>query len=220
MSRPINRVRRQALLDTVVHYLGEHGVGVSSLRGIARDLHLHPNNLVHHFSTRTDLLRAALQRAVELQRTPVEAAAHRHPGLTQGDLIRAWWKWTISDSARLALARIGVEAASLPPSVLNLRPDMPRFAWQEGFFERLLETGLPRIDALTESSRITAVVTGLVVDVANGSSKKRCTDVLDVALRDLDGRVASATGMVPMAATHAARVDRAKKPGTMLNAVS
>jgi 3-oxoacyl-[acyl-carrier protein] reductase len=31
-------VRRRELLDTVVRHLGQHGVGVSSLRGIAKEL--------------------------------------------------------------------------------------------------------------------------------------------------------------------------------------
>jgi len=196
MARPTDFSKRLALLDTVVGYLGEHGVGVTSLRAIAKDLDVHPNVLVHHFGTRSDLMRAALHRAVSLQFIEQERMLSRQPNLTQGELIRKWWKWVTSSNERLALARIGIEAMSLPAHVLQLVPGTSRFSWEVGMRARLIETGLTRSSATTEVARISALVTGLVLEVSNGGPKRIALDVLDNALRDLDGRVAMATGAV------------------------
>lgn len=157
---------------------------------------MHPNVLAHHFGTRTDLMRAALNRAVALQLAEQERHLRRNPGMTQGELIRAWWKWITSSPERLALARIGIEAMSLPAQVLQLTPGSSRFSWEVGMRSRLIDTGLSRSAATSETSRITALVTGLVLDVANGGSKRIAQEVLDNSLRDLDGRVAMETGAV------------------------
>ncbi len=197
MSRPPDLERRRELLDAVVRHLGHHGVGVSSLRGIARDLGLNVNVLVHHFGTRGDLLRAALDRALQAQLVVQERTLARRPGLSQGDLIRSWWRWATSSPDHLALARIGIEAAALPPGVLRLRPGISRFSWQVGMRDRLMTIGLDRDAATNETARLTALVTGLVVEAALPGARTRSTRVLDAALRDLDGRVASVTGAIP-----------------------
>ena len=199
VSRPPDLVRRRELLDTVVRHLGQHGVGVSSLRGIAKELGVNVNVLVHHFGTRGDLLRASLDRALQIQLVVQERTLARRPRLTQGDLIRSWWRWATSSPDHLALARIGIEAATLPPGVLRLRPGVSRFSWQVGMTDRLVAIGLDRDTAETETARITALVTGLVVEASIPGSRRRSTRVLDAALRDLDGRVASVTGAVPTA---------------------
>lgn len=190
-------MRRRELLDDVVRHLGNHGVGVSSLRGIAKELELNVNVLVHHFGTRGDLLRAALDRALQIQLAVQDRTLARRPGLSQGDLIRSWWRWITSSPDHLALARIGIEAASLPPGVLSLRPGVSRFSWQVGMRDRLIAIGLDRETSDTETARLTALVTGLVVEASLPGARRRSTRVLDAALRDLDGRVASATGAIP-----------------------
>ena len=200
MSRPPDLARRRELLDTVVRHLGQHGVGVSSLRGIAKEIGVNVNVLVHHFGSRGDLLRAALDRALQIQLVVQERTLARRPQMTQGDLIRGWWRWVNSSPDHLALARIGIEAASLPPGVLRLRPGVSRFSWQTGMAGRLMAVGLDRETAETETARITALVTGLVVESSIPGTRRRSTRVLDAALRDLDGRVASVTGAVATAA--------------------
>ncbi|MDA0299729.1 MAG: TetR/AcrR family transcriptional regulator [Actinobacteria bacterium] len=91
MARPTNFNKRLALLDTVVSYLGEHRVRVTSLRGIAKDLNINPNILVHHFGTRSDLMRAALHRALALQliesRPDVGPPTQPHPGRTRQEVV-------------------------------------------------------------------------------------------------------------------------------------
>ena len=192
-------MRRRELLDTVVRHLGQHGVGVSSLRGIAKELGVNVNVLVHHFGTRGDLLRSSLDRALQIQLVVQERTLALRPRLIQGDLIRSWWRWATSSPDHLALARIGIEAASLPPGVLRLRPGVARFSWQVGMTDRLIAIGLDRDTAETETARITALVTGLVVEASTPGTRRRSTRVLDAALRDLDGRVASVTGAIPTA---------------------
>ncbi|MDA0299730.1 MAG: hypothetical protein O3B40_04775 [Actinobacteria bacterium] len=125
-----------------------------------------------------------------------------------------------SSNDRIALVRIGIEAMSLPAHVLELVPGTSRFSWEIGMRARLIDTELTRSAATTEVARISALVTGLILEVSNGGSKRIALDVLDNSLRDLDGRVATATGAVaPASAPETSSADP-KGPAEPLSIVS
>ena len=113
VARPPDPARRQELLDQVVRYLADHGLGDASLRPMARALGVSLNGLVHHFGTKTDLLVAALARANELQEQEAEGWLACNPTLSQADLLRKWWRWINAAPENLALVRLGLEAAAL-----------------------------------------------------------------------------------------------------------
>jgi len=184
--------RRLELLDAVVHHLGQRGVSGVSVRGLARDLGLNPNALAHHFGGRVELLRAALDRALQIQLAVQDRQEQRRPHRSEAERIRSWWRWTTSSPDHLATVRIAVEVATLPPGQFPVRPDGVRFAWQVGMRERLRIRGLDRRTAESEFARMTAIATGLVVEMAVPGSRRRLSEVLESTVIDLEARLAAA----------------------------
>ena len=104
---------KRQLLERVVAYLAKHGLGEMSLRPMAAALETSPNRLVHHFGSKQELLTAALARAIELQVDEQNRWLSRDPSISQVNLLRKWWRWLNASQANLALARLGLEAATL-----------------------------------------------------------------------------------------------------------
>ncbi|MEO7397746.1 MAG: TetR/AcrR family transcriptional regulator, partial [Ilumatobacteraceae bacterium] len=113
MARTPDIEMKRALLDQVVAYLAEHGLGDVSLRPMAAALGTSPNRLVHHFGSKQDLLTAALQQATKIQEDVRDEWLRRHPGLSKTAEMRKWWKWLNESPANLALTRLGLEAVTL-----------------------------------------------------------------------------------------------------------
>src|SRR4051812_24058143 len=111
MARTPDLEMKRELLDQVVAYLAEHGLGDVSLRPMAAALGTSPNRLVHHFGSKQDLLTAALRQAMTIQECVRDAWLLRQPDLTKTGELRKWWKWLNESPANLALTRLGLEAA-------------------------------------------------------------------------------------------------------------
>ncbi|NDH94681.1 MAG: hypothetical protein EBZ13_09175 [Planctomycetia bacterium] len=67
-----------------------------------------------------------------------------------------------------------------------------RFAWQVGMRERLRIRGLDRRTTESEFARMTAIATGLVVEMAVPGSRRRLSEVLESTVIDLEARLAAA----------------------------
>lgn len=202
MARHRDLDRRLELLDAVVHHLGQRGVAGVSVRGIARDLGMNPNALSHHFGGRVELLRAALDRALQIQVAAQDRAQQRRPHRSEAERIRSWWRWTTSSPDNLATVRLGVEVATLPPGQFPVRPDGVRFAWQVGMRDRLRARGLDRRTTDSEFARMTALVTGLVVEMSVPGSRRRLSEVLDSTVIDLEARLAAAAALAAARPDH------------------
>jgi AcrR family transcriptional regulator len=194
MARPVDVDRREALLDEVVAYVGEHGLANLSLRPLADRLGVSVNLLTHHFGSKDDLIVAALRRSGEIQQRVEQGWLRRRPETTQTELLRAWWRWITSAPRHLALARLGIEAAALDATLGGL-PRQVRGEqiglWRTNIESRLIADGMPRDVAVVEASLAKAMFTGLVVDLLATGQKARLTRTLEVALTRLDGVVAT-----------------------------
>lgn len=172
MARLVDFTRRTALLDRVVVYLGEHGLGDASFRPMAKALDVSVNALVHHFGTKDDLVAAALRRSGEVQLQIERQWWDDRPDMTVTEWVRAWWEWTISSREHLALVRLGIEAVTLG----HLGDEQRRAErgqqiefWRASFERGLVAAGLPPEVAAEEATLVKAVFTGLVVDlIASG----------------------------------------------------
>ena len=67
MARTPDLERRQELLDRIVRYLAQYGLGQATLRPMAATLDVSINRLVHHFGSKEELLTAAVARGIEQQ---------------------------------------------------------------------------------------------------------------------------------------------------------
>jgi AcrR family transcriptional regulator len=195
MGRLPDVERRAELLDAVVAYLAEHGLADVSLRPMAAALGVSVNALVHHFGSKSDLLVAALTRAVDVQTAVHVRWVSRHPGISQADLLRRWWRWMNAAPANLALVRLGIEAAALDATETGLpgrvRADQIGL-WRMNIEQQLLAEGLPADQAQIEASLVKAMFTGLVVDLLATGDRRRLTAALELGLRRLDALVHAA----------------------------
>lgn len=198
MARLVDIDRRVELLDEVVRYLGEHGLANVSLRPMAKALDVSVNTLMHHFGSKDALIVAALRRSAQVQQDVETRWLERKPGMSQADLLRAWWRWITSSPQHLAIVRLGIEAAALEATVTGLpRPVRGEQIglWRENIEQRLADEGVPRDVAAIEASLTKAMFTGLVVDLLASAQRARLTRALEVGLARLEQVVWSSAGL-------------------------
>lgn len=198
MARPPDVDRRAELLDAVVAYLAEHGLGDLSLRPIAKALDVSLSGLVHHFGTKEQLLVDALRRAADIQSEVRNRWLARTPGMSQADQLRRWWKWINASRSNAALVRLGIEAAALDATRSGL-PGPVRAEqiglWRHNIEEQLVAEGLPRDAAVVEASLTKAMFTGLVIDLLASGDRRRLTNALEVGLSRLEQLVWAGAGL-------------------------
>lgn len=182
VARTPDPALRLALLDDVVRYLARTGLGMSSLRPMAGALGVSTHRLVHHFGSKSDLVDAALQRALAMQEDVRVGWLEHQPHLTQADLLRKWWEWLLAAPENLALVRLGFEAVSLEATVTGLGGDIRARqigVWRSSIEDRLVDAGLSPREAAREASVAKAVFTGLVMDLLASGDERRLTGALE-----------------------------------------
>jgi AcrR family transcriptional regulator len=194
MGRQPDLERRTELLDAVVAYLAEHGLADVSLRPMAREVGVSVNALVHHFGSKSGIVVAALNRAVEVQAAVHHRWVARYPDSTQADLLRRWWRWINASPSNLALVRLGIEAAALDATTTGLPGDVRAEqigVWRLNIEQKLVADGLRADVAVVEASLVKAMFTGLVVDLLATGDRRRLSQALEVGLGRLEKLLAS-----------------------------
>lgn len=202
MARTPDIEMKRELLDRVVAYLAEHGLGDVSLRPMAAALNTSPNRLVHHFGSKQELLAAALERAIRIQEALRDEWLRRQPTMTQSNQLRRWWRWLNESPANLALTRLGLEAATLEATHTGLSGEVRAEqigVWREHIEQRLLLEGVPKADVVLEASVLKALFTGLIVDLISTGDRARLTKALEVGLRRHEAAIAPALVTAPCA---------------------
>jgi AcrR family transcriptional regulator len=194
VARSPDPVLKQQLLDQVVRYLADHGLGVVSLRPMAVALGMSPHRLVHHFGSKDELLAAALARAIAIQEAIQESWLRDEPGIAYPDLLRKWWYWLADEPANLALVRLGLEAAALDATITGLPTEVR--AQQIGVWRELMEVnfraaGLDAVEATAEATVVKATFTGLIIDFMVSGERRRCTKALELEMTRLEARLAA-----------------------------
>jgi AcrR family transcriptional regulator len=198
MARLVDLDRRSALLDDVVAYLAENGLANLSLRPMATALDVSVNSLMHHFGSKDDLVIAALRRSGTMQQEVEDRWLARRPGMSQADLLRAWWRWITASHENLALVRLGIEAAALEATEGGLPRQLRGEQiglWRSNIEQRLVREGMPVETAAIESSLAKAMFTGLVVDLLATGQKARLTRALEVGLARLEQVLWTSAGL-------------------------
>lgn len=193
MPRPTDLAARDALLGEVVAYLGEHGLADTTLRPMAAALGTTATRLLHHFGSKDQLIEAALLRVDEVMRRTEARWLARDSSMDQSAILRAWWKWVSSSRQNRALARLGIEAAILDPSLTGLAPEIRASrmgAWRLNIERRLTDAGVPPPSAKVQASVLEASFTGLMVDLLSGGNRARLSEALEWVLADHERRVA------------------------------
>jgi AcrR family transcriptional regulator len=194
MARAPDLALKQELLDRVVAYLGEHGLGAVSLRPMAVALDTSLNRLVHHFGSKEELVASALARAIEVQADLEAQWVARNPEIRQTEIHRRWWKWMNASPENLAMVRLGYEAATLDATASGI-PGNVRAAqvgtWRDLIEQRLEIDGVPSEAVALEATLVKATFTGLVTELFATGDRKRLTAVLEEWLSGVDQRIAA-----------------------------
>jgi AcrR family transcriptional regulator len=200
MARTPDLEMKRELLDRVVAYLAEHGLGDMSLRPMAKALETSPNRLVHHFGSKQELLTAALKQAMRIQEDVRDDWLKRQPDMSKTAELRKWWKWLNDSPANLALTRLGLEAVTLEATHTGLSGDVRAEqigVWREQIEQRFVSEGLPPAVANIEASLLKGTFTGLIVDLMATGDKVRLTKALEQALRRTDAVLEAARASAP-----------------------
>jgi AcrR family transcriptional regulator len=192
VARTPDPVLKRKLLDQVVRYLADHGLGHLSLRPMAQALGMSPHRLMHHFGPKDEMVATALARATDIQEEVQEEWFVLDPSMTQPQLLRRWWYWLAGDASNLALVRLGLEAATLDATVTSLPMEVRAEqigVWRTEIESRFVAAGLPRKVAAVEASIAKATFTGLVVDLMGSGEADRLTEALESYLEVLEQRL-------------------------------
>ena len=194
MARTPDLEMKRELLDRVVAYLAEHGLGDMSLRPMAAALGTSPNRLVHHFGSKQELLAAALKQATKIQEDVRDSWLKRQPEMTKTTELRKWWKWLNESPANLALTRLGLEAVTLEATHTGLSGDVRAEqigVWRDLIEQSLIGIGLPAAVANVEASLLKGMFTGLILDLIATGDKVRLTKALEVGLMRTEAVIAA-----------------------------
>ena len=112
MGRRPNPQRKQDLLDEIVAYLGDHGIGDLSLRPLAKQLGTSTYTLTYQFGSKDRLLADAVRHALARQVGAVSALVSEAGDPAPSDLVRRMWEWSTSPE-NLGLVRMLLEATTL-----------------------------------------------------------------------------------------------------------
>jgi AcrR family transcriptional regulator len=167
MARPVNPRRKEELLEGAVAFLAEHGLSGLSMRKLAQSLGVSTNVISYQFGSKEGLVDAALARARSASTEMLEALRAENPEITVADAVRRVWGWWRERPERFAYPRLNMEAMmTSDPADLeqSRRSDLIQF-WVSYFVEWFMAEGRIREEAEELSSLLSAVLTGLVVDL-------------------------------------------------------
>ena len=149
---------RDALLERVIAFFVENGVGDTSLRAVAAATSTSHRMLIYHFGSREGLLTAVVAQVWESQQAVMEELVDTHPGDPSGG---AWLYW-----------KMVADRDVLAPLVFEMSAQaMHEAPWKDTFTqghehmvqqvaERLVAFGEPRQRAFTLSRMCVAIMLG------------------------------------------------------------
>jgi AcrR family transcriptional regulator len=157
---------RERLLNAVVDHLGAHGLGDTSLRGLAAAVGTSHRMLSYHFDTRSRLL-TEVSRTVEARQRAWFASMLADPEQEPIGLIRAMYE-RIADPALHAQERLFFElyARALQDDAVaeGFLPEAVE-AWIEPSTELFRRLGFAEDEARAEARLSLAVARGLLLDL-------------------------------------------------------
>lgn len=181
MGRRPNPQRKQDLLEEIVDYLGENGIGDMSLRPLAKRLGTSTYTLTYQFGSKDQLLADAVDFAQARQLGVIGQWAAESPAPSAAELLRRYWRWASKDS-NLRLIRMLIEATTLghhhPFTEVGQRAVQQ---WISALSEALRRDGLPAPEVQRIAMQGYATLVGLQVDLIATGDRDR----IDRAFEDL-----------------------------------
>jgi len=190
MARRPNPKRKQELLEGIVHYLAENGLGELSLRPLANALGTSTYTLTYQFGSKEDLIVDTLAHVEEKHREALGASFDQGES-DPGASFRRYWAW-LADSEHGRLTRIVLEATTMGMAGALGYQDFRRElinAWRDGW-RASLDGQLADPARLERTVTLTtATLTGLTFDLLATNDVDRVTSAAMSFADDLDRMV-------------------------------
>ena len=171
---------RGRLLDAAIDHFGRHGIGETSLRGIAEAVGTSHRMLIYHFGSREGLLaevtrevearqRAAMTAAYEADLPPLEAAAR-------------YWEQTVEAALRYGplFFELAAHAMQGREHAAALREELIG-AWLPSVTDLCRAIGIPEAQAQTHARLALGAARGLLLDLLVSGEREevgRAADLL------------------------------------------
>jgi AcrR family transcriptional regulator len=188
MGRRPNPQRKQDLLDEIVAYLGEHGIGDLSLRPLAKRLGTSTYTLTYQFGSKDQLLADAVRHALARQMGAVAALVSEAGDPAPSDLVRRMWEWSTTPE-NLGLVRMLLEATTLAYSQPEVFGGVGPQIVSDGvglLRDEMERVGLAAPTAQRLATQAYATLIGLQVDLIATGDRQRVGRALDELCRALD----------------------------------
>jgi AcrR family transcriptional regulator len=190
MGRHPDPQRKYELLNRVVDYVLDEGLGDLSLRPLAKALGTSPRMLLYHFGSKEQLMLDALDAAAQRQRHMLEEWLAADPPLAHdpAELMRRFWRWTLRPPTQPYL-RLFFEVYGLAvqnPDRWQRVLDRAVRPWLATIEERLLAAGVPPEEAETLATLAVATHRGLLLDLLSTGEQRRVQRAHDNLMSDFD----------------------------------
>lgn len=195
MGRRPNPQRKQDLLEDIVAYLGENGLGDMSLRPLAKQLGTSTYTLTYQFGSKDQLLADAVDFAQARQLGVIGQWAAESPAVSAADLLRRYWEWAGRD-ANLRIIRMLIEATTLghsqPFAEVGQRAVQQ---WIGALSEALRRDGV-KDNVQRIATQTYATLVGLQVDLIATGDRSRVDRAFEDLCETLEAatRIATASG--------------------------
>ncbi len=175
---------RERLLDSVIDHFGRHGIGDTSLRGLAEALGTSHRMLIYHFGSREGML-AEVTRAVEARQRAVMAATY-DTDLPPLEAAAKYWDETVEATLRYGplFFELAAHAMQGKPHAASLRDELIA-AWLPQVTELCRAIGIPDDQAETHARLALGAARGLLLDLLVSGEREQVARSADLLNRML-----------------------------------
>ncbi len=173
---------RERLLDSVLEHFGRHGIGDTSLRGLAEALGTSHRMLIYHFGSREGLL-VEVTRAVEARQRAVMAATYA-TDLPPLEAAAKYWDETVEATRRYGPLYFELPAHAMQgkPHAASLRDELIG-AWLPQVIELCRAIGIPDDQAETHARLALGAARGLLLDLLVSGEREQVARSADLLNR-------------------------------------
>jgi len=173
---------RGRLLDAAIAHFGRHGIGDTSLRGIAEAVGTSHRMLIYHFGSREGLL-AEVTREVEARRRAVMTATY-DADLPPLEAAARYWEDTVEATLRYGplFFELAAHAMQGREHAAALREDLVA-AWLPSITDLCRAIGIPEEQAPTHARLALGAARGLLLDLLVSGERDEVAKAADLLNR-------------------------------------
>jgi len=173
---------RERLLEAAIDHFGRHGIGDTSLRGIAEAVGTSHRMLIYHFGSREGLL-VEVTRAVEARQRAVMAATY-DADLPPLEAAAKYWEETVEATLRYGplFFELASHAMQGKAHAASLREELIA-AWLPQVTELCRAIGIPDDQAETHARLALGAARGLLLDLLVSGERDEVARAADLLNR-------------------------------------